>query len=174
MIWQVDPTLVSTLNAAQIFSPPLCPISFKTRVVKVEFKAAGPLSYVEIDAVLLTGTANPPLLNLVETSRSAVVYSPGSYAHGNDSFVYRLNRCINFSRFRTGYSRTAIVNVTIPKENHAPIFQTSSVVFDISNTSLTFASVATRSFQVSAMDLDSDPLTFSCTCPRVLPVAATS
>jgi hypothetical protein len=96
IVWQVDPSLVQTLDAAQIFSPPLCPISFKTNVVKVEFLKAGSNSYVEIDAIQLWGFLEQPKLNLVDTQFSSVVYSPNLYKYGNDTIKYRLNRSAAF------------------------------------------------------------------------------
>jgi hypothetical protein len=83
---------------ANVFVPPLCPLSFPSRRVRLDIASTGP-SWAEVDAVRLTGTA-ALAANVVTDSQYRVWYEADDLASGDDSFAFDANTCDFFSLYR--------------------------------------------------------------------------
>lgn len=162
-LWQVDSqTVVTPLDTSQVFSPPICPTSFPVDTILVETAAGGPLAYVEIDAISLTGATVAPQLNLVDMREARVTFVPGQYKNGNDSLVYTINRCINFARYRDVNAAVGSVNISIASVYQAPVFYPQNLYLDMSRNE----SSAPFFFTIGAEDVD-DHSTLPATITRL-------
>lgn len=104
---------------ARIFSPNVCPLPFPVQDIK--FHMFGyPDSWVEIDAIRLSGTKGATSQNTVLSRAHKVVYMPDADYHGTDDFAYIINNCVYWSDFRTGNLPTGTVTLSVKSINDAP------------------------------------------------------
>jgi hypothetical protein len=160
ILWQLEQRSVVMLDFAAIFSPQLCPVTFKTRTIKIE-SAPPTLSgyYFEIDAVSLSGTRERQIRSLVNLASSRVVFQPNQYFHGTQSFTYKVNRCRNYARYRDINASRGTANLTITSVNQPPDFSALPVIIDASNYTLTSSFSVEKVFKVPVTDVDGTPLT---------------
>jgi hypothetical protein len=130
-VWEADPLdIIPRKGTAYLFRPSLCPLSFPVDTLKLEFAPAGTASYVEIDALALTGSLIPEIRNLVNLRDGRITYVPDPYVNGNDSFAYRLNKCSYSSRYATEGVGTADVQLSITAVNQRPVARSSVISID--------------------------------------------
>jgi hypothetical protein len=156
VLWSADDSVeLSPIPSAIIVSPPICPTSFPIDTILVEMAAGGGQSFVEIDAILMTGFETPPQLSLIDIASSELMFVPDPFANGNDEFTYILNRCINFARYRNEKAASGRVSISITPINQAPEITATSIVFDMSKE---IGKAPTFEFTIGAVDVDGTPL----------------
>jgi hypothetical protein len=129
-VYDTLPVAKSTSTSATIYTPALCPMTFASDIFRIEYSPAGPGSYVEIDAIRLTGSASPLRVDIVNIESPKLQYSPNPYANGPDSFSFILNRCTYWSYYRDGSLATANVSVLVSEINYPPHSNSSEFVLD--------------------------------------------
>lgn len=121
-IWEADPLdIIPRKGTAYLFRPSLCPITFAADTLKLEFAPAGTATYVEIDAIAMSGSALPQTRNVVNLRSGNLTYVPDAYINGNDSFTYRINKCSYSSRYAAEGVETARVSLKITSVNQIPL-----------------------------------------------------
>jgi hypothetical protein len=161
ILWSADDSVeMKPIPSAVVVSPPICPTSFPIDTILVEMAAGGGQSFVEIDAISMTGYETPPVLSLVDITAGELMFVPDPFANGQDDFSYLINRCINFARYRNANAPTGRVAITINPINQRPELLPGNLVFDMSRM---VGQVSSYEFTLGASDVDGTPLTATVT-----------
>ncbi|CAB9505497.1 activated protein kinase catalytic subunit alpha-1 [Seminavis robusta] len=118
-------TVTSGFERATIFSPPLCPSTVKSNLVRMDIDTSRALGWNGFDAAKVTGSlAAPP--GLVNDPSNRLVYAPLTGVHGVDQFSFASSDCL-------GEGEDAIFTVTIeaPAGVNDNVFYQQELIFPL-------------------------------------------
>ena len=115
----------SQQDASNIFQPQLCPLRYKSQVVRVDLDTEAAPGWNNFDGARLTGTLDLPPGDVIPDAEgnNAVVYVPIGGTHGIDTFDFQLSDCM-------GYGPDTIVTLSMPAP--AAPFEVPYMVFSAS------------------------------------------
>lgn len=127
VIWSGEPDIVErfpdpTVTASDITSPTLCPSSFTTDRVRLDFDMVSFDHWIAVDSVRVIGTTSLAA-NVVADAHSRLIYEPDADYNGADEFSYVVSDCAYYQANRelNAEDRTGVVELAVEPVNDPPV-----------------------------------------------------